>query len=86
MPNMHYTVDPDTFHVRVYNDESPNESGAPFLFQPDWPNGDAWATKAQATAWAEAVLASYADETAPLPGPNAANPTQPRPDPVPPPS
>jgi hypothetical protein len=60
--------------VRIYSDEQE----APIIFQPDYPNGDAW-TLEQATAWAEAYLAYVTDETAPLPGISAEEPTMPRP-------
>lgn len=62
--------------VRVWHDEQE----APFLLQPDYPNGDAW-TLEQATAWAEAYMSYVTDETAPMPGPSAAEPTVPRPEP-----
>lgn len=53
----------------------------PFLFQPHYPNGDAW-TSEQATAWAEACIAYNEDPEAPMPGPSAEEPTTPRPEPV----
>ena len=46
------------------------ESEAPSLYQPNWPNGDAWADEAEARAWAELYLASINDEDAPY-APNA---------------
>lgn len=79
--NLRYTVDEHNFTVEVFDDDNPTETGAPFLRQPSYPNGDHW-SKAEATAWAEAVLASFADDTAPLPGPSAAEPTVSRPDPA----
>jgi len=41
------------------------DSDVPSLFQPQWPNGDAWADAAEAAAWAELYLASINDESAP---------------------
>jgi len=41
------------------------DSDVPSLFQPHWPNGDAWADAAEATAWAQLYVASINDETAP---------------------
>ena len=79
--NLRYTLDPDTHQIEVFDDDNPTETGAPFLRQPNYPNGDFW-SKAEATAWAEAVIASFEDESAPLPGPSAAEPTTPRPAPV----
>ena len=46
------------------------DSDVASLFQPTWPNGDAWADAAEATAWAELYLASINDEAAPY-APNA---------------
>jgi len=46
------------------------DSDVPSLFQPHWPNGDAWADAAEATAWAQLYVASINDETAPY-APNA---------------
>lgn len=61
--------------VRVFAEGS----DVPFLFQPDYPNGDAW-TKKQAKEWAEIYIASLTDPTAPLPGPSVAEPSVPRPE------
>lgn len=52
--------------IRVWADGQ----DAPFLYQPDYPNGDAW-TLEQATVWAETFITSLQDETAPLAGPSA---------------
>jgi hypothetical protein len=60
--------------VRVWHDEQE----APFLYQPDYPNGDAW-TAEQAEVWVETFITSLKDETAPLPGPSATELTSPRP-------
>ena len=46
------------------------DSDVASLFQPTWPNGDAWADAAEATAWAELYFASINDEAAPY-APNA---------------
>lgn len=47
--------------VKVFYDDNT----VPSLYQPQWPNGDAWADAAEATAWAELYLASINDELAP---------------------
>jgi hypothetical protein len=60
--------------VRVYAEGET----LPFLYQPDYPNGDAW-TAEQAEVWAETFLTSITDETAPLAGPSAEELTTPRP-------
>lgn len=72
-----YEID-ETNTLRVWNDEQ----AAPFLLQPTYPNGDEW-TVEQATAWAEVLITSLSDTTAPLPGGSAAEPTIPRPEIVP---
>jgi hypothetical protein len=60
-----YEVDADNavwvFHVG---------SDVASLFQPHWPNGDAWADAAEALAWAQLRVASIEDEDAPY-APNA---------------
>jgi hypothetical protein len=43
--------------VRVWDDENPNENGAPFFYQPDRPNGQPWLDRAEAQAWVEAFIA-----------------------------
>lgn len=60
--------------LRVWNDQQTE----PILFQPDYPNGNAW-TAEQAEAWAKIFIKSLTDETAPLAGPSAEEPTMPRP-------
>ena len=60
-----YEIDSDNA-VKVFY---PNSDVAS-LFQPTWPNGDAWADAAEATAWAQLYVASINDETAPY-APNA---------------
>jgi hypothetical protein len=62
---LRYELDADNA-VKVFYPDSDVAS----LFQPTWPNGDAWADAAEATAWAELYLASVTDETAPF-APNA---------------
>ena len=58
---LRYELDADNA-VRVFYPDSDVAS----LYQPTWPNGDAWADAAEATAWAELYLASINDETAPF--------------------
>jgi hypothetical protein len=57
---LRYELDADNA-VKVFYPDSDVAS----LFQPTWPNGDAWADAAEATAWAELYLASINDEAAP---------------------
>lgn len=60
-----YELDADNA-VKVFYPDSDVAS----LFQPTWPNGDAWADAAEATDWAELYIASINDEAAPY-APNA---------------
>jgi len=60
-----YEIDADNA-VKVFYPDSDVAS----LYQPTWPNGDAWADAAEAAAWAVLYLASINDEAAPY-APNA---------------
>ncbi len=51
-----YEID-DTNTVRVWDDENPNENGAPFLLQPDRPDGRSWADREEAQGWVDAFIA-----------------------------
>ena len=58
-----YTIDSENA-VNVFYDDNT----VPSLYQPTWPNGDAWADAAEATTWAETYVASlggYPAKTAP---------------------
>jgi hypothetical protein len=55
-----YELDADNA-VKVFYPDSDVAS----LYQPNWPNGDAWADAAEASAWAVLYLASINDEDAP---------------------
>lgn len=55
-----YELDADNAVKVFYPD-----SDVPSLYQPTWPNGDAWADAAEASAWAVLYLASINDEDAP---------------------
>jgi|GEM_PF-5939387 len=59
---MRYEIDESTFAVKVFSDGE----DAPFLFQPDYPNGDAFSSVDEATTWAEAFIASVTDPAAPF--------------------
>lgn len=78
MSRYRYEIDENNA-LRMWDDENPNELNAPFLLQPDWPNGTPWANKEEVTAWAELVIASMENpESELLPGPSPSQPTQPR--------
>lgn len=66
--------------ISVWDEENPNELGAPFLFQPSWPAGEKWAGIEEATAWAELFIESLINqESALVPGDSPAEPAKPRP-------
>lgn len=73
---LRYEVDAE-LNLRIYNDL--DEHGLPFCLQPHWPDGTPWKDKKQASAWAEAMIASMLDDEAPLAGPSPDMPTMPRP-------
>jgi len=62
---LRYEIDSDNA-VKVFYPDSDVAS----LYQPTWPNGDAWTDAAEASAWADLYLASINDEAAPY-APNA---------------
>jgi hypothetical protein len=63
---LRYELEEGTNAVKVFYDDAT----VPSLYQPHFPNGDAWADAAEATAWAELYVASVTDEAAPY-APNA---------------
>jgi hypothetical protein len=63
---LRYELEEGTNAAKVFYDDA----DVPSLYQPTWPNGDAWADAAEATAWAELYIASVTDEAAPF-APNA---------------
>jgi hypothetical protein len=44
--------------IRVWDDENPNENGAPFLYQPVHPDGSEWDSREEAEDWVEAYIAN----------------------------
>lgn len=60
--SVRYEIEDGTNAVKVFYDES----ATPSLYQPHWPNGDAWADASEATEWAELYIASVTDEKAPF--------------------
>lgn len=72
-----YTVDQANFTVEVFNDTQEQ----PYLRQPNWPNGTAWASAAEAEEWAQLFIASIEDEAAPFAPTAPGEPGQPKPTP-----
>lgn len=52
-----YEID-KSFAIKVWDLDTPNENDAPFLLQPDWPDGTPWANREEAKAWAELLIKS----------------------------
>lgn len=50
--------------VRIWNEENPTSTGAPFFYQPDHPDARPWVDRAEAQAWVDAFIA---DLLAPAP-------------------
>ncbi len=50
----------------------------PFLSQPTWPDGTAWANEAQALEFFQVLVTSFTDPTAPIVGDNPDNHPQER--------
>ena len=53
--------------VKVWDDKTPNENGAPFFYQPDRPGGLPWEDRAEAQAWVDAFIAELAPEPLTVP-------------------
>jgi hypothetical protein len=69
--------------ISVWDTENPNENGAPFLFQPDWPNTTPWASKEQAEEWVGVFIESLENpESEFVPGESPDNHPKPRLEPV----
>ena len=59
--SVRYEIEEGTNAVKVFYDDNT----VPSLFQPHWPNGDAWADATEADSWAKLYIASVIDEDAP---------------------
>jgi hypothetical protein len=57
MTRYRFEIDTDNA-IRIWDNVTIGEQGAPFMFQPDWPDVTPWASLAQATDWAEVFIAS----------------------------
>lgn len=55
---MRYTYEIDENNgIRVWDNENPNDNGAPFLFQPDRPDTTPWDSREEAEQWAKEFIA-----------------------------
>lgn len=64
MPRYRYEIN-DLNEVRVWDNENPNENGAPFFLQDIHPDGRPWADRAEAQAWLDAFIAKLTAEPVP---------------------
>jgi len=79
MNNYRYEIDSENA-VRLWDDANPNPENEPFFYQPDWPNGEPWASKAEAKAWAQLFIESLENpESEFVPGESPDEPRKPRP-------
>jgi hypothetical protein len=53
-------------------------SDVPFLSQPTWPDGTAWASEAEALEFFDVLVTSFSDPSAPIVGDNPGNHPQER--------
>ncbi len=60
-----YTIDKSTFEVYVFDTDV--NADVPFLAQPNFPDGSAFTSVTQATAWAKAFIKYFNDNSLPLP-------------------
>lgn len=79
MSNYKYEVDSKN-EIKVWDLDSPNENDAPFFYQPTWPDNTPWASKQEATDWAELFIESMSNpESEFIPGDGPDEPRKPRP-------
>lgn len=66
--------DADGFAIRIWDDENPNEFGAPFMLQPEWPDGTPWASHEEAELWVQRLIAMKENPRNGRPGPKPSEP------------
>jgi hypothetical protein len=59
--NLTYTINENPLEVYIFS--SGNET--PIIYQPNWPNGEAWSDTNEASSWAQACILSIVDQEAP---------------------
>lgn len=59
--NLSYTVDPNTFAVRIFREGQVE----PIIYQPNWPNSTPWASDTEAELWAQLCIQAIVDHDAP---------------------
>lgn len=67
--------------IKIWDTGNPNEMGAPFFFQPDWPDCTPWANRDEAVTWAELFIESLENpESKFVPGDSPKEPKRLRPE------
>lgn len=75
MSRYRYEID-EANTVRIWDDEVPNENGAPFLLQPNYPNNEPWGTREAAEAWTLLYINELEDPNSEfVAGPSPAEPS-----------
>jgi hypothetical protein len=75
LKNLKYEIDNENgFAIKVWDLDNPNESNAPFLFQPSWPNDEPWSSYEEAKTWADQFVAMMNDGKNGSPGPSPSQP------------
>ena len=75
---MHYEIDPVTFAINVFD----GNNAEPFIYQPHYPNGDAFDNEAEATEWAEEAIKSHDPNYGFYPPDGKGIPSKPKPTPA----
>lgn len=57
MSRYYYEID-EGKTLRIWDTENPNDNNAPFLLQPQWPDGTDWESAEQVNEWAELFIYS----------------------------
>ena len=60
MTRYRFEIDTDNA-IRIWDNVTIGDEGAPFMFQPDWPDTTPWANSAEAKDWAEVFIAALID-------------------------
>jgi hypothetical protein len=55
MSKYYYEIDAQN-HLRVWDNDLELPGNPPFLFQPDWPDGSPWESRAQVQDWADVYI------------------------------
>jgi hypothetical protein len=77
--NIRYEIDTEDRNAVYMWDLDNTTQTAPFMYQPHYPNGDAWASYEDAENWALLKIAELTDSSAPFAPAGYGLPSQPKP-------